>query len=82
MKVFGNKVLVKEQKVEKIGDLYIPDSERQEARRGTVVEIGSEVEDKLSIGDSVLYPHYCQTKFTEQGEEYTVLKVDEILVKL
>lgn len=91
MKVFGNKVVVKEQKVEKIGDLIVPDSNRQEPKKGVVVEVGEGkwspsgllIPIDLQVGDTVLYPHYCQTKFEIEGEQYTVLKVEEeILVKL
>lgn len=85
----GDRVVVKpaaKEEVTKSG-IVIPDTAKEKPQEGTVVAIGSgrllENGDRAALdvheGDRVLFAKYGGTEFKLDGEEYLVLKENDIL---
>ena len=72
---------------EKIGNLYIPESAKEKPLQGEVVSVGPGVRMKngdlrgLSVksGDKVLFGKYSGTDVTLDGEDYVILREDDVL---
>ena len=85
----GDRVVVKpaaKEEVTKSG-ILIPDTVKEKPQEGTVIAVGSgrllDNGDRAAIGvregDRVLYAKYGGTEFKLDGEEYLVLKENDIL---
>ncbi len=85
----GDRVVVKpaaKEEVTKSG-IVIPDTAKEKPQEGTVIAVGSgrllDNGDRASMdvreGDRVLYAKYGGTEFKLDGEEYLVLKENDIL---
>jgi len=85
----GDRVVVKpaaKEEVTKSG-IVIPDTAKEKPQEGTVVAIGSgrlldngdRVSPDVHEGDRVLFAKYGGTEFKLDGEEYLVLKENDIL---
>src|SRR5215471_10504057 len=85
----GDRVVVRpaaKEEVTKTG-IVIPDTAKEKPQEGTVVAIGSgrlldngdRVPVDLREGDRVLFAKYGGTEFKLDGEEYLVLKENDIL---
>ncbi|HEY1349920.1 MAG TPA: co-chaperone GroES [Ktedonobacteraceae bacterium] len=85
----GDRVVVKpaaKEEVTKSG-IVIPDTAKEKPQEGTVVAIGSgrlldngdRVAPDVQEGDRVLFAKYGGTEFKLDGEEYLVLKENDIL---
>lgn len=85
----GDRVVVKPSPKEEVtkSGIVIPDTAKEKPQEGTVVAIGSgrllENGDRammdVQVGDRVLYAKYGGTEFKLDGEEYLVLKENDIL---
>lgn len=67
------------------GGLIIPDTAKEKPQRGQVVAIGSGKDGNMmtvAIGDIVLYGKYAGQELTYDGEEYLIMREDDILVVL
>ena len=80
MKVIQSKVLVIVDKKDTIGNFVVPASECEKAE---VIGVGEEVsEGVLKPGDTILiYPNTGKS-FTQDGTEYRVITLNEIIVVL
>ncbi len=83
----GKRVLLKpkveEEKTK--GGIYIPDSAKENNKRGEVVAIGKFDEDKkpdIKVGDTVLYGGYSSDEIEMDGETYLFIDYKDILAKL
>ena len=84
-----DRVLVRriEQSEEKVGGLIIPDTAKEKPQQAEVVAVGSgrllENGDRVPLsvkpGDKVLLGKWSGTDVKIDGEEYLILKEDEIL---
>ena len=85
----GDRVVVKpaaKEEVTKSG-IVIPDTAKEKPQEGTVIAVGNgrllDNGDRAAIdvrkGDRVLYAKYGGTEFKLDGEEYLVLKENDIL---
>ena len=85
----GDRVVVKpaaKEEVAKSG-IVIPDTAKEKPQEGTVVAVGSgrllENGDRAALdmheGDRVLFAKYGGTEFKLEGEEFLVLKENDIL---
>jgi len=85
----GDRVVVKpapREEVTKSG-IVIPDTAKEKPQEGTVIAIGSgrlldngeRVPLDLREGDRVLFAKYGGTEFKLDGEEYLVLKENDVL---
>ena len=83
-----DRVLVKrtEEREQKVGSLYVPDTAREKPQHGEVVAVGagkiledgSRVPPDIRVGDVVLFGKYAGTEVTLDGEAYLVLREEEL----
>ena len=92
LKPLGDRVLVKplEPKEVKKGGIIIPDTAKEKPQEGKVIEVGKGkmLEDgkviplEVKKGDKILYSKYGGTEVKLAGEEYLILKDEDILAIL
>jgi chaperonin GroES len=68
------------------GGLYIPDTAKEKPQEGEViaagpgkVENGNRIELTVKVGDKVLFGKYAGTEVKLDGEEYLIMREDDIL---
>ncbi|MBK6313840.1 MAG: co-chaperone GroES [Blastocatellia bacterium] len=69
------------------GGLFIPDSAKEKPQEGEVVAVGkgkvlengSRLDPDVKAGDRVLFGKYSGTEVKLDGEEYLIMREDEIL---
>ncbi len=62
--------------------LYIPDTAKEKPQKGKVVAVGSGKKDHemtVKIGDTVLYSKYGGTELKLEGNDYLIMREDDIL---
>ena len=84
-----DRIVVKriEQKEQMQGGLYIPDSAKEKPQEGEVVAVGKgkRLEDgkvvplDVSVGDRILFGKYSGSDIKMDGEEYMIMREDEVL---
>ena len=84
-----DRIVVKriEQKETMQGGLYIPDSAKEKPQEGEVVAVGKgkRMEDgklvplDVQIGDRILFGKYSGSDIKLDGEEYLIMREDEVL---
>lgn len=87
MKPINDRVVVKPADAEEktAGGIIIPDTAKEKPQRGEVVAVGPGKDDQkmtVSVGDSVLYGKYAGTELHHDGEDYLIMREDDILVIL
>ena len=89
VKPIGDRVLVKPAKEEetKKGGIIIPDTAKEKPQEGKVIAIGTGKTDdhgkkipfQVKAGDRVLISKYGGTEIKIDGEEYQILREEDIL---
>ena len=83
-----DRVIVKrlEESEQMRGGLYIPDTAKEKPQEGEViavgpgkVENGNKIELTVKVGDKVLFGKYSGTEVKLDGEEYLIMREDDIL---
>jgi chaperonin GroES len=84
-----DRILVKrlEEQEQKIGGIIIPDTAKEKPQQGQVVAVGNgRITDEgktlpldVKAGDRVLFGKYGGTEIKVDGQEYLILREDEIL---
>ena len=76
----GSRIFVSQVEVEEVspGGIFIPETARENPKRGKVEAIGSDVK-LVSIGNEVLYERYAGNKLILDRVEYLVLREDELM---
>ena len=87
MKPINDRVVVKPADAEErtAGGLIIPDTAKEKPQRGEVVAVGPGKKDvtmSVKVGDIVLHSKYGGQELKYKGEDYLVIKQDDILVVL
>ena len=87
MKPINDRVVVKPAPAEEktIGGIIIPDTAKEKPQRGTVVAVGPGKEGvalTVKEGDVVLYGKYAGQEIKHEGEDYLIMREDDILVIL
>ncbi|WP_010181546.1 MULTISPECIES: co-chaperone GroES [Aquimarina] len=62
--------------------LYIPDTAKEKPQKGKVVAVGSGKKDHemtVKVGDTVLYSKYGGTELKLEGNDYLIMREDDIL---
>ena len=87
-----DRIVVKriEQEEQKVGGLYIPDSAKEKPQEGEVVAVGKgkRLEDgkviplDVQVGDRILFGKYSGQEIKLDGEEYLIMREDEVLAVL
>jgi chaperonin GroES len=84
-----DRVLIRrlEEKEGKIGNIIIPDSAKEKPQQGEVKGVGSgklspkgeRFAPEVKMGDRILFGKYSGAEIKVDGEEYLILREDEIL---
>lgn len=84
-----DRIVVKrnEEKENKIGGLFIPDSAKEKPQEATVVAVGKgkRLEDgtvvplDVKVGDTILFGKYSGSDIKIDGQEYMIMREDEVL---
>ena len=88
LKPLGDRVIVKPDPAEERTEagLFIAKDAQEKPQRGTVVAVGDGKLDKdgnmvkppVEVGDAVLYGKYGGTEIKVDGEDYLILRADDI----
>jgi len=89
IKPLGDRVLIKpsEEKETTKGGIVLPDTAKEKPQEGEVVAVGEgkRTDDgkiiplTVKVKDKVLYGKYSGTEITVDGEEYLIVREDDIL---
>lgn len=87
MRPINDRVLVKPAPAEEktAGGIIIPDTAKEKPQRGTVIAVGPGKEDHamtVKVDDTVLYGKYAGQEISHKGEDYLIMKEDDILIIL
>ena len=84
-----DRVLIRrlEDKESKVGGIIIPDSAKEKPQQGEVKGVGSgklspkgeRLKPEVKSGDRILFGKYSGAEVKIEGEEYLILREDEIL---
>ena len=58
--------------------LYLPDGAKEKPVMAKVVAIGKAVKE-IKVGDVIVYKEYAPTELKQGGEEYLILKEEDVL---
>jgi chaperonin GroES len=70
-----------------IGGIIVPDTAKEKPQRGTVIAVGSgtvrnggtRIPLDVKAGDVILFGKYTSPEITLDGEEYLIMREDEVL---
>lgn len=87
MKPINDRVVVKPSPAEEktAGGIIIPDTAKEKPQRGEIVAVGPGKEGNemtVQVGDVVLYGKYAGQELSYNGEDYLIMREDDILVVL
>ncbi len=87
MKPINDRVVIKPSAAEEMtkGGIIIPDTAKEKPQRGEVVAVGPGKDGNLmtvQVGDIVLYGKYAGQELNYNGEDYLIMREDDILVVL
>lgn len=87
-----DRVLVRrlEEEEQKVGGIIIPDTAKEKPQQGEVIAVGNgkllengeRVPLDVKVGDRILFGKYAGSDVKIDGEEYLILREDEILAVL
>ncbi len=80
----SDRVLVapQEAEVKTSSGIYIPDSAKEKPQQGKVVAVGKGKKDHamtVKVGDIVLYGKYSGSELKYEGNDYLIMREDDIL---
>lgn len=79
-----DKVLIQPEKAEEktASGIYIPDTAKQDKPQfGEIIAIGEKV-NTIKVGQKVVFPKYGPIELTLEGQEYLIVKEEDILATL
>lgn len=87
MKPISDRVVVKPAPAEEktTGGIIIPDTAKEKPQRGEVIAVGPGKDgNKMTVkkGDTVLYGKYAGQELAYKGNDYLIMREDDILVIL
>lgn len=87
MKPINDRVVVKPAQAEEKtkGGIIIPDTAKEKPQRGEIVAVGPGKDGNLmtvQVGDIVLYGKYAGQELNYEGNDYLIMREDDILVVL
>lgn len=87
MRPINDRVLVKPAKADEktAGGIIIPDTAKEKPQKGTVVAVGPGKDDQamtVKQNDTVLYGKYAGQEVSHNGEDYIIMREDDILLIL
>ena len=87
MKPINDRVVVKPAPAEEKtkGGIIIPDTAKEKPQRGEIVAVGPGKDGKaltVNVGDIVLYGKYSGQELSHNGEDFLIMRENDILVIL
>lgn len=87
MKPINDRVVVKPAEAEEktAGGIILPDTAKEKPQKGEVVAVGPGKDgNKMTVkkGDKVLYGKYAGQEISYKGEDFLIMREDDILVIL
>jgi len=92
IKPLHNHVVIKQQDETETmyGNIVVPDMGKEKPLMGEVIAVGpglysvtgTFIENKVKVGETVVFPAFGGTKMTVEGEEYVVMKVSDLLATI
>ncbi|MFK7935071.1 MAG: co-chaperone GroES [Saprospiraceae bacterium] len=87
MKPISDRVVVQPAPAEEktAGGIIIPDTAKEKPQRGTIIAVGPGKDgNKMTVkkGDTVLYGKYAGQELAYEGNDYLIMREDDILVVL
>ena len=87
MKPINDRVVVKPAPAEEKtkGGIIIPDTAKEKPLRGEVIAVGPGKDGNLltvQVGDIVLYGKYAGQELSYEGNDYLIMREDDILIVL
>ncbi len=87
MKPINDRVVVKPHAAEEKtrGGIIIPDTAKEKPLRGEVIAVGPGKEGNamtVAKGDTVLYGKYAGQEFSYEGDDFLIMREDDILIIL
>jgi chaperonin GroES len=87
MRPINDRVLVKPADAEETtkGGIIIPDTAKEKPQRGTVVAVGPGKDENpmtVKVNDVVLYGKYAGQEVSHNGQDFLIMKEDDILLIL
>ena len=87
MKPINDRVVVQPAPAEKktSGGIIIPDTAKEKPQKGKVIAVGPGKDDvsmTVKKGDTVLYGKYAGQELHHKGEDYLIMREDDILIIL
>lgn len=82
VKPLGENVLIKPEKADKKTDsgIFLPENASEEKpQQGKVIEVGESKEIKVKKNQKVIYNRYSGTEVKIDGEEYLIVKNEDVL---
>jgi chaperonin GroES len=89
VKPLGDRVLVRRLEAEEKtkGGIVLPDTAKEKPKQGEIMEVGDgkvndqgkKIELSVKKGDKVLFSSYAGTDVKIDGEEYLILKEEDVL---
>jgi len=87
MKPINDRVVVKPAQAEEktAGGIIIPDTAKEKPQKGEVIAVGpgkDGIAMTVSKGDTVLYGKYAGQELNYEGNDYLIMREDDILIIL
>jgi chaperonin GroES len=87
MRPINDRVLVKPADADETtkGGIIIPDTAKEKPQRGTVVAVGPGKDENpmtVKVNDVVLYGKYAGQEVSHNGQDFLIMKEDDILLIL
>jgi chaperonin GroES len=89
LKPLGDRIVVKPTAAEEVtrGGIVLPDSAKERPQEGEIIavgagrtlETGAQVPMEVKVGDKIIYSKYGGTEVKIGGEEYVILRQDDVL---
>jgi len=87
LRPLGDRVVIKVVEAEEKtkSGIVLPSSAKEQPKMAEVVAIGSDIlndekkKDQIKVKDKVIFSKYAGTEVKIDGEEYTILKLNDIL---
>ena len=89
LKPLADRIVVKPTEAEEItkGGILLPDTAKQRPQEGEVIavgpgkvlETGAQVPIEIKVGDKIIYSKYGGTEVKVSGEDYVILRQDDVL---
>jgi chaperonin GroES len=87
LRPLGDRVVIKLVEVEEKtkSGIVLPSSAKEQPQMAEVIAIGADIvndekkKDQIKVNDKVIFSKYAGTEVKIDGEEYTILKLNDIL---